>query len=49
LALVVSVAALGALGAVLAQRVGGRRLVWIVSLVIAGAVVTVIGVEVDLV
>lgn len=48
-ALVVSVAVLGGLGAVLAQRVGGRRSVWIASLVIAGAVVTAIGVKVDLV
>jgi VIT1/CCC1 family predicted Fe2+/Mn2+ transporter len=49
MALVVSVAALGALGAVLAQRVGGRRWVWTIGLGIAGAAVTVIGVQVDLV
>lgn len=48
-ALAVSVSALGVLGALLAASVGGRRLVWALALVAAGCVVTVIGVEVDLV
>lgn len=49
MALVVSVAALGGLGVLLAVHVGGRRWVWAVSLIIAGAIVTIIGVWVHLV
>ncbi|WP_232327102.1 hypothetical protein [Mycobacterium sherrisii] len=48
-ALVVSVAALGGLGVVLGTHVGGRRIAWVVALVLAGIVVTIIGVQVDLV
>lgn len=48
-ALAVSVAALGGLGVLLARNVGGRRSVWAAGLIIAGIVVTIIGVEVDLV
>lgn len=49
LALVVSVAALGGLGVVLGTHVGGRRILWAVALVVAGIIVTIIGVQVDLV
>ena len=49
IALVVSGAALGGLGVLLSINVGGRRAVWAVSLVIAGLIVTIIGVRVDLV
>ena len=49
IALVVSVAVLGGLGIVLSMQVGGRRSVWVIGLVIAGIVVTIIGVQVDLV
>ena len=49
MALAVSVSALGVPGAILAASVGGRRWVWALALVAAGYVVTVIGVEVDLV
>jgi VIT1/CCC1 family predicted Fe2+/Mn2+ transporter len=49
IALVVSVAVLGALGIVLSLQVGGRRPVWAGSLVLAGIAVTIIGVQVDLV
>ncbi|OCB56110.1 hypothetical protein A9X02_09060 [Mycobacterium malmoense] len=48
-AFVVSAATLGGLGMLLAKLVGGREILWTVSLVIAGIVVTVIGVQVDLV
>ena len=48
-ALLVSVAALGGLGVLLAVHVGGRRSVWAAGLVIAGAIVTGLGVKVDLV
>ena len=47
-ALVVALAALGGLGIVLASSVGGRRFLWAVSLIIAGAVVLVIGVQLDI-
>lgn len=36
-------------GAILASRVEGRRWVWALALIAAGCVVTVIGVQVDLV
>jgi predicted membrane protein (TIGR00267 family) len=49
MALVISVAALGALGATLSVNVGGRRLVWVLALILAGIVVTAVGVRVDLV
>jgi predicted membrane protein (TIGR00267 family) len=49
IALVVSAAALGGLGVVLGNHVGGRRIVWAVALVVAAIVVTIVGVEVDLV
>jgi VIT1/CCC1 family predicted Fe2+/Mn2+ transporter len=49
IALVASVAVLGALGTVLSLQVGGRRLVWTLGLVLAGIAVTIIGVQVDLV
>ncbi|MEB4211189.1 hypothetical protein [Mycobacterium sp. 94-17] len=49
IALVVSVAALGGLGVVLGTHVGGRRLVWAGALVVAGVLVTIVGVQVDLV
>ena len=49
MALVVSVAALGVLGGLLAASGGGRRPVWVAGLIFAGVVVTVIGVKVDLV
>ncbi|WP_233424715.1 hypothetical protein [Mycolicibacter heraklionensis] len=48
-ALLASVAALGGLGVLLAVHVGGRRSLWAIGLVISGVIVTVIGVEVDLV
>lgn len=48
-ALVVSAATLGGLGVVLANHVGGRRVMWALSLVVAGVIVTVIGVQVHLV
>ncbi len=47
-ALVVALAALGGLGIVLASSVGGRRFLWAVSLIIAGAAVLVIGVKLDI-
>ncbi len=47
-ALVVSVAALGGLGIVLAPLVGGRRFLWAGSLIIAGAAVLVVGVQLDI-
>lgn len=49
IALVVSAATLGGLGVLLAKIVGGRRIVWAVTLVIAGIVVTAVGIQVDLV
>lgn len=48
-ALVASAAALGGLGVVLGSHVGGRRTLWAISLVVAGVIVTIIGVQVDLV
>lgn len=45
LALAVSIAALGGLGVALAASVRGRRTVWAGALVVAGTVVTVIGVQ----
>ena len=48
-ALVWSAATLGGLGVVLAKHVGGRRIVRALSLVMAGVVVTIIGVQMDLV
>lgn len=48
-ALAVSAITLAGLGVLLANHVGGRRIVWAVVLVVAGIVVTVIGVQVDLV
>ena len=48
-ALIVSALALALLGILLARNVGGRWMVWATSLVAAGVVVTVIGIQVDLV
>lgn len=47
--LVVSAATLGGRGVVLGTHVGGRPIVWAIVFVIAGAVRTAIGVQVDLV
>lgn len=49
IALVASVLALAGLGVILSGQVGGRRWVWAVSLIIAGILVTIVGVVVDLV
>ncbi|ORA85598.1 hypothetical protein K3U93_00750 [Mycobacterium malmoense] len=49
IALVASAGALGCLGVLLAKHVGGRRIVWALGLVVAAVVVTIIGVQVDLV
>lgn len=49
MALVVSAAVLGGLGVLLGKHVGGRGTVWAAGLVVAGVVVTIIGVQVDLV
>ena len=49
MALVLAIAALGALGAALAVRVRGSKLLWASALVAAGVVVGVIGVQIDLV
>lgn len=49
MALAASITALGAMGEVLAVNVGGRKVVWIFGLVVAGIVVTVIGLKVDLI
>lgn len=48
-ALVASAAALGGLGMALGSHVGGRRILWAVALVLAGVVVTIIGVQLDIV
>lgn len=47
-ALAVSVLGLGLLGAGLSSAVGGRRAVWILAMVIMGAIVAVIGVVLDI-
>jgi hypothetical protein len=49
IALVISTATLGGLGVLLANVVGGRRILWAVSLTIAGVALTLIGIRVDLV
>lgn len=48
LALVISLAALGGLGIVLASVVGGRRFLWAGSMIVAGTGVLVIGVQLDI-
>lgn len=48
-ALIVSALALAVLGILLAHNVGGRQKVWATGLVAAGVVVTIIGIQVDLV
>lgn len=47
-ALVISIAALGGLGVVLASSVGGHRLIWAGALTIAGAAVLAIGLQLDI-
>lgn len=47
-ALVMSVGALGAMGAALATVVGGRRMRWVAAMVVSGVVVAVIGVVLDI-
>lgn len=47
-ALVVSLTALGGLGLVLATSVGGRRSLWAGALVVAGATVMIIGMQLDI-
>lgn len=49
IALVASAAALALLGVVLGSHVGGRRIVWAAALAVAGVVVTIIGMQLDLV
>lgn len=48
LALVVSVVALGALGAALARAVGGHRLRWVTALVVMGVAVAALGTQLDI-
>ena len=49
IALVLSIGALAALGVALADRVHGSKLIWASALTLAGVVVTVIGVQINLV
>lgn len=49
IALVASAAALAFLGVVLGSHVGGRRIVWAAALVVAGVVVTIIGMQLEIV
>lgn len=49
IALVASAAALAFLGVVLGSHVGGRRILWATALGAAGVIVTIIGMQLDLV